>query len=64
MAQNQDQVQIDALIVEEMEEYVQTKVFSLYNKLVHSVLEMEKKLQIHVQTVVAKEINKFLKKFL
>ena len=44
MGQNLEQVQIDVLIVEEMGEYAQIKDFSLYNKLVRNVLEVEKKL--------------------
>ena len=64
MVQNQDPVQIDALIVEETEEYVQTKGFLLFNKHVLNVLEVVKKLQILVQIVMDKEINGHQKKFL
>ena len=52
------------LIVEEMGEYAQIKDFSLYNKLVHNVLEVEKKLLNHAQIVVDKVINKLPKKYL
>ena len=64
MAQNQVQVQIDALIVEEMEEYVQTKVFSLFSKHAHNVQEVVKKLQILVLIAMDKVINKPQKKYL
>ena len=59
---NQALVQIDVLIVEEMEEFVLIKVFLQFNKLVHNVLEVVKKLLIHAQIVMDKEINKQSKK--
>ena len=62
--QNLEQVLIGVLIVEEMGEYAQIKDFSLYNKLVRNVLEVEKKLLNHAQIVVDKVINKLPKKYL
>ena len=44
MVQNQVLVQTDVLIVVEMEEYALIKVFLLFNKLVHSVLEVEEEI--------------------
>ena len=61
---NLDPVQIGVLIVVAMEECDQTKVFLLYNKLALNVQEVEKKLLIHVQIVMAKETIKLLKKYL
>ena len=56
--------QTDVLIVVEMEEFELIKVFLQFNKHVLNVLEVEKKFQIHVMTVVVKEINKLQKKYL
>ena len=61
---NQDQAQKDVHTVEEVEEFAQTKVFLLYNKHVHNVLVVEKKLQIHALVVMDKEIFKLQKKYL
>ena len=57
-------IQIDVHIVVEMDELDQIKVFLLYNKHVHNVLAVERKLQIHAQIVMDKEINKQQKKYL
>ena len=64
MAQNLAIVQIDVLIVVEMAESVQIKVFLQYNKHVHSALGVGKKLQIHVMIATVKEINNLQKKYL
>ena len=64
MDQNLEPIQIDVVIVEETVEYAQTKVFLLFSKLVPNVQEVERKLQIHVQIVVGREINRFPKKYL
>ena len=53
----------DALIVVEMEKLDLIKVFSLFNKHVLSVMEMEKKLQIPAITVMVKEKLKPQKKY-
>ena len=64
MVQNLVIVQTDVLIVVEMEEFELIKVFLQFNKHVLNVLEVEKKFQIHVMTVVVKETNKLQKKYL
>ena len=56
--------QTGAHIVEEVVELDLTKVFLLFNKHVLSVMEMVKKLQIHVMIVTARVKNKHLRKFL
>ena len=63
MDQNQVIVLIDVLIVVEMEEFVQIKVFLQYNKHVLNVQGVEKKLQIHVMIVMVKEINNLQKEY-
>jgi len=63
MALNQALVQIDVHTVEEMEEYVQIKDFLQFNKRVHNVQVVEKKLLIHVMIVVEEEINKLQKRY-
>ena len=60
---NLDLVPISALIVVEMEEFVLTKVFLQFNKHVHSVQEVVKRLLTHAQIVMDKEINKLQKKY-
>ena len=40
---NQGLIQTDVLTVEEMEEYVQTKVFLRFNKRAHNVLVVERR---------------------
>ena len=64
MVQNLVIVQTDVLTVAGMEELEQIKVFLQFNKLVLNVLEVEKKLQIHVMTAMVKETNKLQKKYL
>ena len=56
--------QIDAHIVEEMVELDLTKVFLLFNKPVHSVMETVKKLPTLVMIVMVKVKNKHQKKYL
>ena len=63
MDQNQVIVQIDALIVVEMEGFVQIKVFLQYNKRVLNVQGVGKKLQTHVMIVTVKETNNLQKKY-
>ena len=63
MVLNQVIIQIDVLIVEEMEEFVQIKVFLLFNKHALNVPDREKKLQIHVPVVEGKERNKHQKDY-
>ena len=63
MVLNRAIVQIDVHIVEEMAESVLIKVFLQFNKHVHNVQVVGKKLQIHVMIVMVKEINKLQKKF-
>ena len=53
-AQNQDIQQIDVLTVVEMEKLDLIKDFLLYNKHVRNVMEVEKKLRIHVTNVMVK----------
>ena len=64
MVLNQAQVQTDVPIVEEMEELDLIKVSLQFNKLVLSVQEVVKRLPIHVEIVMDKEINKQTKKYL
>ena len=64
MDRNQDIILIDAHTVVEMEEFDQIKVFLLFNKHVHNVLVVGKKLPIHVMIVTVKEINNLQKKYL
>ena len=54
---------IDALIVVEMVEFEQIKVFLQFNKLVLNVQEVVRKLRILALIVEDKEINKFQKKY-
>ena len=63
MVQSQDLHLTDALIVVEMGKLDLIKVFSQFNKRVLSVMEMEKKLQIHAITVMVKEKLKPQKKY-
>ena len=63
MVQSQDLHLTDALIVVEMGKLDLIKVFSLFNKRVLSVMEMEKKLQIPAITVMVKEKLKPQKKY-
>jgi hypothetical protein len=60
---NQALLLIDVQFVEGMEKLDLTKVFLLFNKLVLSVLEVEKKLQTHVPIVTVKVTNKLQKKY-
>ena len=60
---NQALLLIDVQFVEGMEKLDLTKVFLLFNKLVLSVLEVEKKLQTHVQIATVKVTNKLQKKY-
>ena len=62
--QNLVTILIDVPIVVEMEEYVQIKVFLQFNKHVHNVLGVVKKLQILVMIATVKEINNLQKKYL
>ena len=55
---------IDVLTVGEMVEFEQIKDFLLYNKLVHNVLVVEKKLQTLVVIVMDREINRPQKNYL
>ena len=64
MVLNQAQVQIDVPIVEGMEELDPIKDSLQFNKLVLSVQEVVKRLPIHVEIVMGKEINKQTKKYL
>ena len=64
MDRNQDIILIDAHTVVEMEGFDQIKVFLLFNKHVHNVLVVGKKLPIHVMIVTVKEINNLQKKYL
>ena len=63
MAQNQDLRQTGAHIVVVTDVLDLIKDFSQYSKPVHSVLEVVKKLLIHVQIAMVKEINKPQKKY-
>ena len=60
---NQALVQINVRTVVEMGGYVRTKVFLQFNKRVHNVQVVEKKLLIHVMIVVEGETNKLQKKY-
>ena len=64
MDQNQVQVLIGVPTVGEMEEFVLIKDFLPFNKHVHNVQVVEKKLQILVLIVMGWEINRHLKKYL
>ena len=61
---NQVQVQRDAPIEVEVEEYDQTRVSLQFNKLALNVQEVEKKLPILAQIVAVKETNRLQKKYL
>ena len=63
MVQSQVQVQIDVLIVEEMEGSEQIKVSLQYNKHVHNVQVVGKKLLILVMIVMVKVINNLQKEY-
>ena len=63
MAQNLVILLIDALTVEEMEKSGLIKAFLQYNKRVHNVMVMVRKLQIRVVTVMVRVKNKHLKKY-
>ena len=63
MDPNQALALTDALIVEGMEEYVQIRDSSQFNKLAHSVLVVVKRLLTHAQIVMGREINKLQKKY-
>ena len=63
MVQNLVILLIDALTVEEMEKSDLIKAFLRYNKRVHNVMVVVRKLQILVMIVMDKERNKHLKKY-
>ena len=64
MVPNLELAQTDVLIVVVMGEYDLIKDFLLFNKLVHSVQAVGRKLLILVQIVMVREINKLQKKYL
>ena len=64
MDQNLDIQQIDVPIAVATEKLDLIKDFLQFNKHVHNVLVVEKKLQIHAMIVVVREINRHQKKYL
>ena len=60
---NLDIQQIDVPIVVGMEKLDLIKDFLQFNKHVHNVLVVEKKLQTHAMTVMVLEINRHQKKY-